>query len=76
MGALEQACVDMSGLPDDMDEPFIPKLYFKYEDEDAEANCFRFFITTRRLLGRVLGSTNLHTDATYKVYPLSQWCEQ
>jgi len=67
MGALEQACIEKSQPPDDLDEPFIPKFYFRYEIDDAVENAFGFFVTTKRLLSQANKSKNLHVDATYKV---------
>jgi hypothetical protein len=64
---LEQASIEKSQPPEDLDEPFIPKYYFRYETDDAEENSFRFFVTTKRLLSQADKSKHLHTDATYKV---------
>jgi len=67
LGELQQACVDKSPWPDDMDEAFIPCSTFNYDAGDFEGNFFRLFVTTKRLLSQMEISKNLHVDATYKV---------
>jgi len=67
LGELEQALVDVSHLPENVDEVFSPSFFFNYENDDNVQNYFRFFFTTMRLLTQLTNGDNLHVGATYKV---------
>jgi hypothetical protein len=72
LGELESWCEENSIVPQSEDQPFVVSFCILYEDdEDDDAvndgNKFRFFLSSKRLLGIASTSTKLHADATYKL---------
>jgi len=59
LGEYETVCMKFSSVPDDIDQPFIPAHILHIDNLDKEANFFRFFVTTKRLIG-VLKQTDLN----------------
>uniref|UniRef100_A0A914WTS7 MULE transposase domain-containing protein n=1 Tax=Plectus sambesii TaxID=2011161 RepID=A0A914WTS7_9BILA len=62
-GELYQWCIERSEIPEDMDMPFVQQIF----DESEDTPKIRILFTTKRLISLTSLTSNMHTDATYKL---------
>jgi hypothetical protein len=62
-GELEKSLIDNSKVPEDADDAYIVSYKIEYE----EPTFFRFFMSSKTLLGLSINAKHIHADATYKL---------
>lgn len=66
-GSLEKWLSEENAVPSGDNQPFVVSHAVHIDDDVPENSLIRLFVSTKLLLRQAADSTNLHTDATYKL---------